>query len=157
MISLKRVIPADSRIWRFSSGVSQFSMGFGVLLYLIIHLFICSFRSSSVINGLVRPSCLIIDEIGHCEFDKDCTRMFFDLIDRRYQKEGSFNIVLTSNKNPMEWQEDFTESNALLCALDRIFDDATVFNIKGASYRGRRTERVKLLTGATKPQRPVKK
>lgn len=114
-------------------------------------------RESSVINGLVRPSCLIIDEIGHCEFDKDCTRMFFDLIDRRYQKEGSFNIVLTSNKNPMEWQEDFTESNALLCALDRIFDDATVFNIKGASYRGRRTERVKLLTGATRPQRPVKK
>ena len=35
-------------------------------------------REASVINGLVRPSCLIIDEVGHCEFDKENTRLFFD-------------------------------------------------------------------------------
>lgn len=47
-------------------------------------------KADSCLNALVRPSCLIIDEIGHCEFDKECTRMFFDLIDRRYNKEGNF-------------------------------------------------------------------
>ena len=45
-------------------------------------------KEASVINGLVRPSCLIIDEVSHCEFDKENTRLFFDLIDRRYNKEG---------------------------------------------------------------------
>ena len=27
-------------------------------------------KTDSCLNGLVRPSCLIIDEIGHCAFDK---------------------------------------------------------------------------------------
>ena len=47
-------------------------------------------KEASVLDGLVRPSCLIIDEVGHCEFDKENTRLFFDLIDRRYNKEGNF-------------------------------------------------------------------
>ena len=81
-------------------------------------------KADSCLNALVRPSCLIIDEIGHCEFDKECTRMFFDLIDRRYNKEGNFNMIFTSNKNPALWREDFNEDTTLLCALDRIFDDA---------------------------------
>ena len=105
-------------------------------------------REASVLNGLVRPSCLIIDEVGHCEFDKENTRLFFDLIDRRYNKEGAFNIVFTSNKNPSEWRSIFNESDALLCTLDRIFDDAIVYTIKGASYRGRKLEKVALTTTA---------
>ena len=28
-----------------------------------------------MINGLVKPSCLIIDEVGRCVFDKENTRM----------------------------------------------------------------------------------
>ena len=35
-------------------------------------------KEASILNGLVRPSCLIIDEVGHCEFDKENTRLFFD-------------------------------------------------------------------------------
>ena len=34
-----------------------------------------------------------------CEFDKECTRMFFDLIDRRYNKESNFNVIFDSDKN----------------------------------------------------------
>lgn len=101
-------------------------------------------KESSVLNGLVRPSCLIIDEIGHCVFDKENTRLFFDLMDRRYNKEGSFNVIFTSNKMPALWKENFSEDDALLCALDRIFDDATVFSIKGQSYRGKKLEHISL-------------
>ena len=43
-------------------------------------------KTDSCLKSLVRPSCLIIDEIAHCEFDKENTRLFFDLIDRRYNK-----------------------------------------------------------------------
>jgi len=57
-------------------------------------------KESSVINGLVRPSCLVIDEVGRCVFDKESTRMFFDVIDRRYNKEGPNLIIFTSNKGP---------------------------------------------------------
>ena len=35
-------------------------------------------KTDACLNGLVRPSYLIIDEIGHCAFDKENTRLFFD-------------------------------------------------------------------------------
>lgn len=102
--------------------------------------------TAACLNGLMRQSCLIIDEIGHCEFDKENTRLFFDLIDRRYNREGAFNTVFTSNKNPSQWKEVFNEDDALICALDRIFDDATVFKIRGESFRGKRTRVIALET-----------
>ncbi len=94
--------------------------------------------TASCVNTLVRYQCLIIDEIGHCKFDKENTMLFFDVIDRRYNKEGMFNTVFTSNKQPSQWKECFEEEDALLCSLDRIFDNAIVFNLKGKSYRGRK-------------------
>ena len=110
-------------------------------------------KTAAVLNSLVRPSCLIIDEVGHCAFDKENTRLFFDLVDRRYNKEGSFNIVFTSNKYPSEWRSDFSEDDALLCALDRIFDTATVITIKGNSFRGSNCETISVQT--TKVNAPV--
>ena len=59
-------------------------------------------RESNLLSYLVRPSCLIIDEVGHCEFDKENTRLFFDMVDRRYQKEGYSNMVFTSNRDPAQ-------------------------------------------------------
>lgn len=111
-------------------------------------------KTASCLNGLVRPSCLIIDEIGHCEFDRENTRLFFDLIDRRYNKDGNFNIVFTSNKNPAMWREIFNEDDALLCALDRIFDDAAVFKIRGESFRGKHLETLTVQTSRVKDLDP---
>lgn len=107
-------------------------------------------HEGSTINGLVKPSCLIIDEIGRCVFNKESTRMFFDMVDRRYNKEGPNTMIFTSNKSPDKWNEFFSEDSSLLCALDRIFDDATVFMIKGDSYRGRKLETIAIETGRSK-------
>ena len=108
-------------------------------------------REGSVISGLVKPSCLIIDEVGRCVFDKENTRMFFDVIDRRYAKNGPNTIIFTSNKSAHQWKEFFREDDDLLCALDRAFDDATVFMFKGTSYRGRRLETIPIQAGELKP------
>ena len=94
-------------------------------------------RGASTVAALVRPACLIVDEIGRCTFDKECTNLFFDVVDRRYEKEGPSAMVLTSNSSPSEWGEFFTGDDALLCALDRLFDKASVFVMRGPSYRGR--------------------
>lgn len=104
-------------------------------------------REDTCINGLVRPSCLIIDEVGRCIFNKENTRMFFDVIDRRYNKEGPNTMIFTSNTGPDKWGEYFSEDSSLLCSLDRIFDSATVFYIKGNSYRGKGCETIALSAG----------
>lgn len=104
-------------------------------------------RENAVINSLVKPSCLIIDEIGRCVFDKECTRMFFDIIDRRYNKEGPNTVIITSNTGPEKWGEFFSEDSTILCTMDRIFDKSLVFLIKGDSYRGRKRETIALSAG----------
>ncbi len=103
------------------------------------------------INFLVKLSCLIIDEVGRCVFDKVNTRLFFDLIDRRCSKEGTSCMIFTGNRQPGTWSEYFSGDPDLLCALDRIFDDASVFIIKGDSYRVQKLETIKLETGPVKP------
>ena len=103
----------------------------------------------NTINGLVKPSCLIIDEMGRCKFDKENTRIFFDIIDRRASKEGPNCMIFTSNKSPSQWKEDFDEDDTLLCALDRIFDNAIVYMMDGKSYRGRKLETIAVKVGST--------
>jgi len=107
-------------------------------------------KSGKIVNGLVKPSCLIIDEVGRCKFDYENTRIFFDIIDRRTNKDGPNCMIFTSNKAPNVWSEYFSEDDTLLCALDRIFDEATVYMMKGDSFRGRRLETVAIETGFKK-------
>lgn len=59
-------------------------------------------------------------------------------------------MIFTSNIGPDKWGEFFSEDSTLLCALDRIFDEATVYLMKGDSYRGRKRETVSLETGKKK-------
>ena len=87
--------------------------------------------------------------MGRFSFDRENTRLFFDIVDRRYSKEGPNNIIFTSNKSPNMWKEDFDEDDSLLCALDRAFDDATVFMMDGDSYRGRKLETIAVKVGGT--------
>lgn len=92
---------------------------------------------SRVVGALVKPSCLIIDEVGRRRFGRECTDLFFDVVDRRYEKEGPNTMILTSNAVASDWPEFFTGDDTLLCTLDRIFDKASVFMMRGPSYRGK--------------------
>lgn len=69
------------------------------------------------VAALVKPSCLILDEIGRCRFDRACTDMFFDIVDRRCEKDGPSTMVLTSNMSPGGWNGSFTGEDALPCDL----------------------------------------
>lgn len=93
--------------------------------------------ASRIVNTLVKPSCLIIDEVGRRRFDRDCTDLFFDVVDRRYEKDGPNTMILTSNAVASDWPQFFTGDDTLLCTLDRIFDKASVFMMRGPSYRGK--------------------
>ena len=110
-------------------------------------------KEAQLINFLIKPGCLMIDEIGRCAFDRESTSMFFDMIDRRYEKEGSNCMIFTSNKQPNDWNEFFRCDDDLKAALDRLFDNAKVITIKGESYRGRKREILAVEAG----RGPIKK
>lgn len=98
--------------------------------------------------GPVRKLSLIVNEFFDFLREKDKDSAY-------YNKEGNYNMIFTSNKNPALWREDFNEDSTLLCALDRIFDDATVFKLRGESFRGKKLETISLQTGKVKAIEPV--
>ena len=94
-------------------------------------------NAPGVIGTLVKPSCLIIDEVGRCVFDKECTDLIFDAVDRRYEKEAPNTLILTSNVAPSGWDEFLAGDDTLLCASGRVSDKASVLVMRGPSFRGR--------------------
>lgn len=100
------------------------------------------------IDTLVRPNCLVIDEIGRCVFDKESTELIFHVVDRRCERSDPSTMVVTSNYGPDKWGEFFTGSSTLLCTLDRIFDNASVYMMSGPSFRGAGLERFAVETAA---------
>jgi len=75
---------------------------------------------------------LIIDEIGYLPIDKEDAKLFFQLVDLRYEKKST---ILTTNISFKEWDEVFQDTKLANAILDRILHHATVVNIIGDSYR----------------------
>ena len=83
--------------------------------------------------GFVRPSLLIVDEVGFLPLDAGEASLLFEVVCRRYERSS---IVLTSNKSYGEWGEVFSGDTVIATAiLDRLLHHSTTISIKGESYR----------------------
>ncbi|MES5953290.1 IS21-like element helper ATPase IstB [Bacillus fungorum] len=75
---------------------------------------------------------LIIDEIGYLPIDPEDAKLFFQLIDMRYEKRST---ILTTNINFKAWDEVFQDTKLANAILDRVLHHATVVSIVGQLYR----------------------
>lgn len=75
---------------------------------------------------------LIIDELGYLPISKEDSKLFFQLIDRRYERNST---IITTNINFSQWDEVFGDSLIADAIIDRLLHHATVVTIKGKSYR----------------------
>lgn len=75
---------------------------------------------------------LIIDELGYLPITKEDSKLFFQLIDKRYEK---FSTIITTNINFAQWDEIFGDPMIANAIIDRILHHAKVVTIKGKSYR----------------------
>lgn len=75
---------------------------------------------------------LIIDELGYLPIEKEDAKLFFQLIDLRYEKRST---ILTTNINFNSWDDVFYDPVIANAILDRILHHAHVVNITGKSYR----------------------
>lgn len=62
----------------------------------------------SAMNRLIRPACLIIDEMGRRGLDRECTDLLSRVVDARCEKDGPNLILMTSNFTADKWDEFFT-------------------------------------------------
>ena len=73
-----------------------------------------------------------IDEIGYLPIGEQEAKMFFQLIDRRYEKKST---IVTSNINLSDWNQIFLDNMLASAILDRLVHHSTIVNILGNSYR----------------------
>jgi DNA replication protein DnaC len=99
--------------------------------------------TTAQINGLlgkalrtyVRPSLLLLDELGYLPIDKRGADLLFQVVAARYEI-GS--IVVTTNRPFRDWGTLFDVDNTLATALiDRLMHHGEAIVIQGTSYRMR--------------------
>jgi len=84
-------------------------------------------------NKYLKPSILIVDELGYLPIDKFGADCLFQIISARYERSST---IVTSNRAFKNWAEIFNNDSVLTSALlDRLLHHAETVLIEGQSYR----------------------
>lgn len=89
-------------------------------------------RLTRQLRTYLRPSVLVIDEVGYLPLDHTDANLLFQLISARYEK-GS--IILSSNKAFSEWGPVIGDDVLATAILDRLLHHCDVISINGPSWR----------------------
>lgn len=88
-------------------------------------------RLLNKLGTYLRPSVLVVDEVGYQPLERAEANLVFQVISKRYEK-GS--IILTSNTFS-EWGQVFGDEVLATAILDRLLHHCEVISINGPSYR----------------------
>ena len=89
-------------------------------------------RLSDRLKHFTKYKVLIIDELGYLPIGKDDSKLFFQLIDMRYERKST---LITTNINFNMWDDIFYDPIIANAILDRVLHHANVVSITGKSYR----------------------
>ncbi|MGC9479602.1 IS21-like element helper ATPase IstB [Streptomyces sp. WG4] len=89
-------------------------------------------RLLNKLGTYLRPSVLVVDEVGYQPLERAEANLVFQVISKRYEK-GS--IILTSNKTFSEWGQVFGDEVLATAILDRLLHHCEVISVNGPSYR----------------------
>ena len=92
---------------------------------------------SKVMQKLMKPALLIIDELGFVPFSENGARLLFDVFAGRYER-GS--IAVSTNLSFDKWIQIFGSVELTGALLDRFTHKAHIFTYKGESIRFRQAK-----------------
>jgi DNA replication protein DnaC len=84
---------------------------------------------------LDRFECLILDDIGYVQHDRDEMEVLFTLLAERYERKS---VIITTNLVFSEWNQIFKNPMTTLAAIDRVVHHSIVLDLMGVeSYRAK--------------------
>lgn len=89
-------------------------------------------RADIKIKYFCKYKLLIIDEIGYLPITKEGAYLFFQLINKRYEKKST---ILTTNQVFSKWPDIFGDSVVTAAIIDRLVHHSHIIKINGKSYR----------------------
>jgi DNA replication protein DnaC len=95
-------------------------------------------RLPHVLAQLDRCDCLILDDIGYVQHDRDEMEVFFTLLAERYERRS---VMLSTNLIFSEWTRIFKDPMTTLAAIDRVVHHAVILDLMTMdSYRAKEAQ-----------------
>lgn len=92
-------------------------------------------RLARELARLDRFACLLLDDIGYVQHNRDEMEVLFTLLAERYERRS---VVLTTNLVFSEWDRIFKDPMTTLAAIDRVIHHSVILDMMGLeSYRAR--------------------
>ncbi|BDR59709.1 hypothetical protein XA3_21500 [Xylocopilactobacillus apicola] len=91
-------------------------------------------REKELLQKFFGYSVLIIDEIGYLPISRIGAELFFQLIEKRYERKTN---IITTNIALSQWGTVFSDKKLANPILDRLIHRSRVIKITGQSYRMR--------------------
>jgi DNA replication protein DnaC len=96
---------------------------------------------------LDRFECLILDDIGYVQHDRDEMEVLFTLLAERYERKS---MVITTNLVFSEWDRIFKDPMTTMAAIDRVVHHSVVLDMMAVeSYRATAAKRSKSASART--------
>lgn len=90
-------------------------------------------RLKQELKTYLKPSLLILDELGYLPIDKTGADLLFQIISQRYEQGA---VIITTNKVFKDWPSIFNNDSTLTSALlDRLLHHTEPVVIEGKSFR----------------------
>ena len=90
-------------------------------------------RLKHELHRYLKPTVLIVDELGYLPIDKHGADLLFQIISQRYERAPT---VITTNRVYKHWSQIFNNDSTLTSAiLDRILHHSDTVIIEGRSFR----------------------
>ena len=98
---------------------------------------------------LDRFACLILDDIGYVQHERDEMEVLFTLLAERYERRS---VALSTNLVFSEWERIFKDPMTTLAAIDRVVHHSVILDLMGMdSYRA---QEATTQLGASSPSTP---
>lgn len=84
---------------------------------------------------LERFACVILDDIGYLQHDRDEMEVLFTFLSERYERKS---VIITTNLVFSEWNRIFKDAMTTLAAIDRVVHHSVILDLMSVeSYRAK--------------------
>ena len=92
-------------------------------------------RLAQELTKLDRYECLILDDIGYVQHDRDEMEVLFTLLAERYERKS---VIITTNLVFSEWDRIFKDPMTTMAAIDRVVHHSVILDLMAVdSYRAK--------------------
>ncbi|MEZ5447403.1 MAG: IS21-like element helper ATPase IstB [Gammaproteobacteria bacterium] len=96
-------------------------------------------RLPKAMDKLARFDCLILDDIGYVQQDRDEMEVLFTLLAERYERAS---VIITTNLVFSEWNRIFKDPMTTMAAIDRVVHHSVILDLMQVdSYRAEAASR----------------